>query len=62
VGPRGGGGQGDPARGGAAHGTAGGAETIEIEASHSIALSQPRAVADLIRTAANATATVAAGG
>jgi pimeloyl-ACP methyl ester carboxylesterase len=33
-----------------------GAETIEIEASHSIALSQPQAVADLIRTAVNASA------
>ena len=30
-----------------------GAETIEVEASHSIALSQPKAVADLIRTAVN---------
>ena len=31
-----------------------GAETIEVDASHSIALSQPKAVADLIRTAVNA--------
>jgi hypothetical protein len=39
-----------------------GAETIEVEASHSIALSQPKAVAELIRTAVNAvsTATVSA--
>lgn len=39
-----------------------GAETIEVEASHSIGLSQPKAVADLIRTAVNAvsTATVVA--
>lgn len=38
-----------------------GAETIEVEASHSIALSQPKAVAELIQTAVNATsaATVA---
>ena len=28
-----------------------GAQTIEVDASHSIALSQPGAVADLIRTA-----------
>ena len=39
-----------------------GAETIEIEASHSIALSQPKAVADLIQTAVNATAAVAVAG
>jgi pimeloyl-ACP methyl ester carboxylesterase len=32
-----------------------GAETIEVEASHSIALSQPRAVVELIRTAVDAT-------
>jgi hypothetical protein len=36
-----------------------GAETIEVDASHSIALSQPNAVADLIRTAVNATNAVA---
>jgi pimeloyl-ACP methyl ester carboxylesterase len=34
-----------------------GAETIEVEASHSIALSQPKAVADLIRTAVKAVST-----
>ena len=34
-----------------------GAQTIEVDASHSIALSQPSAVADLIRTAVGATAT-----
>jgi pimeloyl-ACP methyl ester carboxylesterase len=39
-----------------------GAETIEVDASHSIALSQPKAVADLIRTAVNATSTVAVAG
>jgi pimeloyl-ACP methyl ester carboxylesterase len=33
-----------------------GAETIEVDASHSIALSQPKAVADLIRTAVNSNA------
>jgi pimeloyl-ACP methyl ester carboxylesterase len=33
-----------------------GAEPIEVDASHSIALSQPKAVADLIRTAVNSTA------
>jgi len=33
-----------------------GAETIEVDASHSIALSQPKAVADLIRTAVNSSA------
>jgi pimeloyl-ACP methyl ester carboxylesterase len=32
-----------------------GAEPIEVDASHSIALSQPKAVADLIRTAVEAT-------
>ena len=32
-----------------------GAETIEVDASHSIALSQPKAVADLIKTAVRAT-------
>jgi pimeloyl-ACP methyl ester carboxylesterase len=32
-----------------------GAQTIEVDASHSIALSQPTAVADLIRTAVEAT-------
>jgi pimeloyl-ACP methyl ester carboxylesterase len=39
-----------------------GAETIEVDASHSIALSQPKAVADLIRTAVNATSAVAVAG
>lgn len=34
-----------------------GAQTIEVDASHSIALSQPTAVAELIRTAVGATAT-----
>ena len=34
-----------------------GAETIEIEASHSVALSQPKAVAELIRTAVDAVTT-----
>lgn len=34
-----------------------GAVTIEVEASHSIGLSQPKAVADLIRTAVNAVST-----
>jgi pimeloyl-ACP methyl ester carboxylesterase len=34
-----------------------GAQTIEVDASHSIALSQPSAVAELIRTAVGATAT-----
>ena len=33
-----------------------GAEPIEVDASHSIALSQPKAVADLIQTAVDATA------
>jgi pimeloyl-ACP methyl ester carboxylesterase len=33
-----------------------GAETIEVDASHSIALSQPKAVVELIHTAVNATA------
>jgi len=37
-----------------------GAETIEVEASHSIALSQPKAIAELIQTAVNATSAVAA--
>ena len=37
-----------------------GAETIEVEASHSIALSQPKAVVELIQTAVNATSTHAA--
>ena len=31
-----------------------GAQTVEVDASHSIALSQPQAVADLIRTAVTA--------
>jgi pimeloyl-ACP methyl ester carboxylesterase len=35
-----------------------GAETIEVEASHSIALSQPKAVVDLIQTAVDATSAV----
>jgi pimeloyl-ACP methyl ester carboxylesterase len=35
-----------------------GAQTIEVDASHSIALSQPTAVAELIRTAVEATSTV----
>jgi len=39
-----------------------GAQTIEVDASHSIALSQPKAVADLIRTAVNATSAVAVAG
>jgi pimeloyl-ACP methyl ester carboxylesterase len=34
-----------------------GAETIEVDASHSIALSQPRAVVELIQTAVDATST-----
>src|SRR3954447_14636341 len=34
-----------------------GAQTIEVDASHSIALSQPTAVAELIRTAVDATST-----
>jgi hypothetical protein len=33
-----------------------GAEPIEVDASHSIALSQPKAVADLIRTAVKSSA------
>lgn len=37
-----------------------GAETIEVEASHSIALSQPKAVVELIQTAVDATSTSAA--
>ena len=36
-----------------------GAQTIEVDASHSIALSQPKAVADLIRTAVAAVSTEA---
>ncbi len=36
-----------------------GAQSIEVDASHSIALSQPTAVADLIRTAVEATSKVA---
>ena len=39
-----------------------GAQTIEVDASHSIALSQPKAVADLIHTAVNATSAVAVAG
>ncbi len=35
-----------------------GAETIEVEASHSIALSQPKAVADFIRSAVEVTSAV----
>jgi pimeloyl-ACP methyl ester carboxylesterase len=38
-----------------------GAETIEVDASHSIALSQPKAVADLIQTAVDATTRVPVG-
>jgi pimeloyl-ACP methyl ester carboxylesterase len=38
-----------------------GAETIEVDASHSIALSQPDAVADLIQTAVHRTSAVTAG-
>jgi pimeloyl-ACP methyl ester carboxylesterase len=37
-----------------------GAETIEVDASHSIALSQPEAVADLIQTAVDRTSATAA--
>jgi hypothetical protein len=33
-----------------------GSTTVEIDASHTVAVSQPRAVADLIDTAARATA------
>jgi hypothetical protein len=36
-----------------------GAETVEVEASHSIALSQPAAVTELIETAVKATSAVA---
>jgi hypothetical protein len=36
-----------------------GAQTIEVDASHSVALSQPTAVAGLIRTAAGAVSNVA---
>jgi len=39
-----------------------GAQTIEVDASHSIALSQPKAVSDLIRTAVDAASAVAIGG
>jgi pimeloyl-ACP methyl ester carboxylesterase len=39
-----------------------GAQTIEVDASHSIAISQPKVVADLIQTAVNATSAVAVGG
>jgi pimeloyl-ACP methyl ester carboxylesterase len=39
-----------------------GAETIEVDASHSIALSQPKAVAELIQTAVSATAAVPVAG
>ena len=35
-----------------------GAQTIEVDASHSIALSQPTAVADLIRAAVDTTSAV----
>jgi pimeloyl-ACP methyl ester carboxylesterase len=38
-----------------------GAQTIEVDASHSIALSQPKAVADLIQTAIKATTPVTVG-
>jgi pimeloyl-ACP methyl ester carboxylesterase len=38
-----------------------GAQTIEVDASHSIALSQPTAVVDLIQTAVTATSSVAVG-
>jgi hypothetical protein len=38
-----------------------GAETIEVEASHSIALSQPGAVVELIQTAVDATSASTAG-
>jgi pimeloyl-ACP methyl ester carboxylesterase len=37
-----------------------GADTIEVDASHSIALSQPKAVADLIQTAVDASSKVSA--
>ncbi len=37
-----------------------GAQTTEIDASHSIALSQPAAVAEFIRTAVDATSAVPA--
>ena len=39
-----------------------GAQTIEVDASHSIALSQPAAVAELIRSAVEATSAVASAG
>ena len=42
----------------APHGERAGAQTIEVDASHSIALSQPTAVAELIRTAVEATSAV----
>ena len=38
-----------------------GAQTVEMDASHSIALSQPKAVAELIQTAVDATTVPAAG-
>jgi pimeloyl-ACP methyl ester carboxylesterase len=38
-----------------------GADTIEVDASHSIALSQPGAVAEVIQTAVNATSTATVG-
>ncbi len=38
-----------------------GAQTVEVDASHSIALSQPKAVAELIQTAVDATTVPAAG-
>ena len=57
------GGQRDPARTpSATWPSAPGAQTIEVDASHSIALSQPKAVADLIRTAVEATSAVAVAG
>ena len=37
-------------------------KAIEVDASHSIALSQPKAVADHIRTALDATSAVAVAG
>ena len=39
-----------------------GAQTIEVDASHSIALSQPTAVAELIRSAVEATSAVPSAG
>ena len=47
----------DPSGRGAPHGAARRRPPIEVDASHSIALSQPKAVADLIRTAVNAVST-----